>query len=128
MVLIVEHDAMIRAHMERLVEIAGQNWMCVGSATEARAAMRMLFFPVLIIQRTLQDGDGIDLCNEIRGYEQNRRSYIALLAASERPDDVAKGLAAGADDYISTSSADHEIVEQLRRASHHAGLPNKLAW
>lgn len=128
MVLIVEHDAMIRARMERLMEIAGLNWMCVGSATEARAAMRMLFIPVLIIQRTLQDGDGIDLCNEIRGHEQNRRSYISLLADSEHPDDVAKGLAAGADDYISTRSADDEIVEQLRRAAHHARLPNKIEW
>ena len=36
LVLIVEHDAMIRARMERLLEIAGLNWMCVGSATRCR--------------------------------------------------------------------------------------------
>lgn len=79
-----------------------------------------------MIDQLLPDADGIELCHEVRRHDEDGRAYIFLLSSLDSPDAVAKGLAAGADDYLSKRSSDAELLEQLKRASLHTRLPTKV--
>jgi DNA-binding response OmpR family regulator len=100
-VLVVEDDPLTQARLELLIETAGLGAVSVPSAEKARAALAAEFFPIVIVDRMLEDGDGIALCSEVRRQHLQGRVYLMLLSALDSDSDVAAGLAAGADDYLS---------------------------
>ena len=124
-VLIVEDDALMRQRLEALIESAGYGVVSVGSAGEARKALNALFFPMIIVDRMLGDGDGINLCSELRQRSTDGHVYIMLLTALDSPAEVAAGLTAGADAYLSKRAADSELLEQLRSAWKVIKMPTK---
>jgi DNA-binding response OmpR family regulator len=124
-VLIVEDDELLRARLEVLIESAGYGAVGVGSASEAREALSALFFPMIIVDRMLGDGDGITLCSELRQRSTDGHVYIMLLTALDSPAEVAAGLTAGADAYLSKRAADSELLAQLRSAWKVIKMPSK---
>ena len=44
--------------------------------------------------------DGLELCKRVRAFPTPPYTYILLLTGNDQPDDVVKGIEAGADDYI----------------------------
>lgn len=100
-ILLVENDELVRAHLDQILEIAGYGVLSVGSCKEARHAASALVFPMMIIDRELGDGDGIDLIAEFRKLYGFNRAFVMLLTALDSEDEIARGLAAGADDYLS---------------------------
>lgn len=118
-VLFVAGDTRVRTRLEPLIRAAGLCPSDVSSGSEARAALRMLVFPVVIVDRALDDADGVDLCHEIRRLENQPGAYILLVSGYASADDIAKALAAGADDCLSTHASDAELLEQLSRATYH---------
>jgi DNA-binding response OmpR family regulator len=124
-VLIVEDDELLRARLEALVESAGYGVIGVGSAAEAREALGALFFPMIIVDRMLGDGDGMHLCSELRQRSSDSHVYIMLLTALDSPAEVAAGMLAGADAYLSKSAADSELLAQLHSAWKVIKMPTK---
>jgi DNA-binding response OmpR family regulator len=124
-VLIVEDDELLRARLEAVIESAGYGVVSVGSAAEAREALCALFFPMIIVDRMLGDADGITLCRELRQRATDSHVYIMLLTALDSPAEVAAGLDAGADAYLSKRAGDAELLEQLRSAWKVIKMPTK---
>ena len=124
-VLIVEDDPLMRQRLEALIEGAGYGVVSVGSASEAREALSALFFPMIIVDRMLGDGDGINLCSELRHRSTDSHVYIILLTALDSPAEVAAGISAGADAYLSKRSPDSELLAQLRQAWKVIKMPTK---
>lgn len=124
-VLIVEDDELMRARLEALVEGAGYGVVSVGSASEAREALSALFFPMIIVDRMLGDADGITLCRELRQRANDGHVYIMLLTVLDSPAEVAAGISAGADAYLSKRAGDAELLAQLRTAWKVIKMPTK---
>jgi DNA-binding response OmpR family regulator len=124
-VLIVEDDALMRERLETLIEDAGYGVVSVSSAGEARNALSALFFPMIIVDRMLGDGDGINLCRELRQRSTDSHVYIMLLTALDSPEEVTEGISAGADAYLSKRSPDSELLERLRSAWKVIKMPTK---
>ena len=124
-VLVVEDDALMRERLEALIEGAGYGVVSVASAGEAREALSALFFPMIIVDRMLGDGDGINLCRELRQRSTDGRVYIILLTVLDSPAEVAEGMTAGADAYLSKRSPNDELLEQLRSAWKVIKMPTK---
>jgi DNA-binding response OmpR family regulator len=124
-VLVVEDDPLTQARLELLLETAGLAAVSVPSAEKARAALAAVFFPIVIVDRMLEDGDGIALCSEVRQQHLQSRVYLILLSALDSAADIATGLAAGADAYMSKRAPDHELLEKLARARRIIALPPK---
>ena len=124
-VLVVEDDLLTRERLEALLEAAGLTAVSVPSAVAARAAIAAVFFPIVILDRMIEDGDGIALCGEVRRQELQGRVYLMLLSARDSAADIAEGLAAGADDYLSKRSTDDELLSKLARARRLICLPPK---
>jgi len=124
-VLIVEDDPLTQARLELLLEATGLAAVSVPSAHQARAALGAVFFPIVIVDRMLEDGDGISLCQEVRRQHAQSRVYLMLLSALDSAADVAEGMAAGADEYLSKRASDTDLIACLEAARRIIALPPK---
>lgn len=115
-VLVVEDDPLAQARLEHLIEATGLAAVSVPSAEKARAALAAVHFPIVIVDRMLEDGDGLALCGELRRQHPARRIYLIVLSALDSAHDVETGLAAGVDVYLSKRSTDIEFLERLAAA------------
>src|SRR5688572_2320 len=55
-VLVVEDDPLTQARLEVMIEASGLVAVSVPSARQARAALAAVFFPIVIVDRILEDG------------------------------------------------------------------------
>jgi two-component system, OmpR family, response regulator len=115
-VLIVEDDPLIQLRLETLLESAGYSVTCVCSAQQAREAIAVVFFPIVIIDRTLADDDGITLCKDLRIGDRPSRVFVLVLSARDSQLDIGQGMRAGADAYLSKRTSDAELLAYLDAA------------
>jgi DNA-binding response OmpR family regulator len=116
-VLVIDDDELTAARLEILVEACGHGALSVASVDHAREAMKAVYFPIIVVDRMLGDGDGIDLCREYRERHPQKGVYIIILSALDSAADVNAGMIAGADDYVSKRATDVQLIERLRRAA-----------
>ena len=66
-----------------------------------------------IIDLVLPDGDGVDICREIRSWSQ---MPLIVLSAVDDEDHKVRALEAGADDYITKPFSPRELIARLEAA------------
>lgn len=97
-ILVVEDDKQLAELLEGVFHEEGHDAIVCGSLKAAEGALANGSFDVVVLDRMLPDGDGIDLCARLR-----RRvpplPVVMLTARGELHDRVA-GLRRGADDYV----------------------------
>ncbi|MBB6096424.1 PAS domain S-box-containing protein [Povalibacter uvarum] len=114
-VLIVDGDASECEQLESLLASHKIRSVCVHSLEAAREAIRAIYFPLIVVDRFLPDGDSTDLCREHRASVAGRRTRILMLADGESAEDSRLALAAGADEYLSKSQSDRLLVSRIRQ-------------
>jgi DNA-binding response OmpR family regulator len=124
--LIVEDDPLVQKRLELLLERAGLAAVSVPSIKAALEAVSAVFFPIVILDRGLEDGDGLGICKEVRQRSIDSRVFLLILSGRDSPADIAEGLAAGADDYVSKRAGDEELLLRLKAAGSVARLPPKV--
>lgn len=99
-VLIVEDEVHIATGLQFNVQAEGH---CASIAGDGETALDMLLarhenFDALVLDIMLPGKDGFEVANELRA----ARNFIPILmlTARARPEDVLKGFASGADDYV----------------------------
>jgi PAS domain S-box-containing protein len=113
-VLIIDDDDLLCARLEQLLESEGIGALSVTSIAEARAAIEMIYVRLMIVDKRLGDGDGIDLCLEYRNQNPDKCIPILLLSGALRESDSIAASAAGADACLSKSSADGEVLQVVK--------------
>lgn len=97
-ILIVEDDMILNKTLAYNLTSDGYE---VTSAYRYRETVNYLKdkeFDVALLDINLPDGNGLDLCREIRGRGQH--TYMMFLTANDRESDMLKGYEAGGADYI----------------------------
>ena len=78
-------------------------------------------FDALVLDLMLPDGDGLDLCRELRAESRTRQLPLLMLTARGEPMDRIVGLELGADDYLPKPFEPRELLARvkalLRRAA-----------
>lgn len=115
-ILLVEDDPLTRERLEVLIEAAGFGVISVASCKEARDAVNAVVFPIMIIDRMLGDGDGLDLIKDLRRRCLPNRVFIMMLTALDTANDIAEGMKAGADDYLAKKTDDRELLDRISAA------------
>ncbi len=125
-VLVVDDEAALAATLESLLSAHGYRVVGARSGFMAQEALAEEYFPIVIINRGLEGGDGLRVCAEIR--ERNERGYvfIIMLNARDAVEDVVASLEAGADDYLSMQSNEAELIARLNTASRIVRLERAL--
>ena len=92
-----------------------------GSLAAGRELLGRTDFDALVLDLMLPDGDGLDLCRELRGAQRTRQLPLLMLTARGEPMDRIVGLELGADDYLPKPFEPRELLARvkalLRRAS-----------
>jgi diguanylate cyclase (GGDEF)-like protein len=70
--------------------------------------------------------EGVDICREIRKLTDGCYTYIILLTAQQRDEDLVSGMDAGADDYIVKPFKHNELKVRLRAGRRIIELQNEL--
>lgn len=99
-ILLVEDDPVQAAIVCDLLGVEGARVEAVGSLEAARRRLQGGLPDLLLLDRTLPDGDGCELCEEIRADPALRELPVVLITARDTVDDRVEGLLRGADDYI----------------------------
>lgn len=94
--LIVEDDVIICGGIKTFLEGKGYGADCVYTLSEAREALKKTYH-LIILDCNLPDGDGVELCREIR---QKQNTSVIFLTANDTEEDMIQGFQAGCDDYI----------------------------
>ncbi len=114
-VLIVDDDDALRAMLVEQFAVDGE--FVAGQAAsageaEAKLAARDIRYDALILDVSLPDGDGRDLCARLR--RNGVKVPIIILTGSDQESDVVRGLDAGANDYVAKPFRLGELLARLR--------------
>lgn len=111
-VLVVDDDEDIRGLIVQQVAQAGFEVSHAASLAEVRQAMKTQAFDVVILDLNLPDGDGIDLCREMRAGD--RAEAVIMVTARDASIDRVLGLELGADDYLTKPFEPRELLARIR--------------
>ena len=100
-----------------MIESAGYSVTSVSTLHQAREATAAVFFPIVVIDRLLEDGDGISLCSDLRRRTGQGRAFLLVFSVLDSPHAIAEGMRAGADAYLSKRSSDAELLAYLDAAT-----------
>lgn len=111
-ILVVEDDAGIRELI--MVQLAREPYRVASadSILDARAALRADQVDLIILDLNLPDGDGVDLCRQLRA--EGYAGAIIMVTARDAAIDRILGLELGADDYLTKPFEPRELLARVR--------------
>jgi two-component system response regulator VicR len=126
-ILLVEDDKTIVMGLEYSLRQEGYDVYVCFNAVEAARAVDAIPFDLAILDLSLPDGSGYDICRLIKARSDKP---VVFLTAFDDEVNVVMGLDMGADDYISKPFRIRELMSRLRtvlrRADKSAGNTDEL--
>ena len=130
--LLIDDDARLASMVGDYLRQAGFEVELAGSLAAGRARLASDSFDALVLDLMLPDGDGLDLCRELRGQARTRHLPLLMLTARGEPMDRILGLELGADDYLPKPFEPRELLARikalLRRAAPHPAAEDVLRF
>jgi DNA-binding response OmpR family regulator len=114
-ILIVDDEPSIVIPLEYLMQREGYE---VTTATDGEAALQAVAERVpdlVILDVMLPRMSGFDVCRALRSDPRHGRLRILMLSAKGRESEVSKGLALGADAYVTKPFSTRELVVRVRQ-------------
>jgi DNA-binding response OmpR family regulator len=96
--LVLEDDERLRSIVVRALTRVGLACDEVSTIAEADELLSLHAYDLLVLDRRLPDGDGLDVCRRAR--TRAFRNSILMLTAMDESEQEVEGLAEGADDYL----------------------------
>ena len=120
-VLIVEDEADLAHLVAR--KLGKESFICdqAPSLGQAFEALEQFPYEVMLLDRRLPDGDGIEALSKIRAVRPGIR--ILILTALDAPNERIAGLDGGADDYVTKPFNCGELLARIRARLRPPGNP-----
>jgi CheY-like chemotaxis protein len=115
LILAVEDEPRNAALLEAILTRAGYRLHVADQIGDARAWLVDGAPALILLDRHLPDGDGLELIPEIKGTPRLRDVPILLVSASVLPEDVAAAMAAGCDGFLAKPVRVKPLVDEVRR-------------
>jgi two-component system phosphate regulon response regulator PhoB/two-component system alkaline phosphatase synthesis response regulator PhoP len=115
LIAVIEDETDIREVVE--LHLAKNNFVVKGFGTIAafQAFLELKVTPDLIVlDLMLPDGDGLDLCKELKNSDKLSAIPIIMLTARAEETDKVLGLELGADDYVTKPFSPRELVARVK--------------
>jgi two-component system KDP operon response regulator KdpE len=117
-VLVCDDEPQILRALKVILREAGFDAVPAETAEEALDRVAVRPPDAAIIDLVLPDGDGVEVCREIRRWS---RMPIIVLSAIGEEDAKVRALEAGADDYITKPFGARELIARLQAALRRVG-------
>jgi len=130
--LLVDDDSRLASMVGDYLGRAGFEVETAGSLASGRDLLAANNYDALVLDLMLPDGDGLDLCREVRRASKTRQLPLLMLTARGEPMDRIVGLELGADDYLPKPFEPRELLARvkalLRRTSPQAAGDDVLRF
>ena len=114
-VLVADDEEDIRLLVTLAVRKAGCTVVsAVADGTQALAAARADRPDLVVLDVSMPGATGLEVCAALRSDPATGHCRVLLLSAGASPDDIARGLAAGADAYLPKPFTVAGLVAQVR--------------
>ena len=115
LILAVEDEPRNAALLDAILTRAGYRLHVADHIGEARDWLSDGSPVLVLLDRHLPDGDGLDLIPEIKGSPRLGNVPILLVSASVLPQDVEAAMAAGCDGFLAKPVRVKPLVDEVRR-------------
>lgn len=116
-ILIVDDEPNIVMSLEYLMRSKGLDVSIARNGTEAIEQLENKRFDLVLLDITMPDVDGYQICEMIKGKEDWASTHVVFLSAKSKQSDIEKGMSLGATDYVvkpfSTRTLSSRILEIL---------------
>jgi DNA-binding response OmpR family regulator len=113
-ILIVDDNALIAELVETRLRIEGMLPTKCSGGREAIEVVGTQPFDAVILDIMMPDVDGYQVLRHIRSTPETANLPVIFLTAKSTPDDIEKGLALGANSYISKPFSGLDLVRKIR--------------
>ena len=117
-VLLVDDEKSFRLILESALAAEGYEVRTAADVRSGRAAWRLAPADLVILDRNLPDGDGVDLLKELRleRDERNLDTTFLVVTAYADVDNAVLALKHGADDYVTKPFSPRVLLARVRTA------------
>ena len=127
-VLIADDDLTYCRMLEALLCKWGYEPIVTCDGEQAWQIMQGPEAPQLAVLDWMMPGkDGVDICRQVRKASPSKPTYIILITAKDRKEDVVSGLESGADDYITKPFESEEFRARVQAGARIIKLQMALA-
>ena len=113
-ILLVDDEPNILLSLEFLMKQAGYEVTTASDGEEALQAVQEWLPDLVLLDVNMPKRDGFEVCQSIRANPDWNHIRIIMLTAKGRDIEREKGLALGADGYITKPFATQEVVETVQ--------------
>ena len=113
-VLVVDDEPNIVLSLEFLMKQAGLDVRVARDGEEALAAIESRPPDLVLLDVMIPKRDGYDVCQQIRANPDWKDIQVIMLTAKGRNVDREKGLALGADDYVTKPFSTRELTQKVK--------------
>ena len=112
-VLIADDEPNIVAAIEFLLKQRGYDVYTAGDGGEALRAMERVVPDLVVLDMMMPQTSGYEVCQTIRKRAEWRHIKILMLSAKGRDAEVVKGVAMGADLYVTKPFSTRELMARI---------------
>ncbi len=113
-ILIVDDEPNIVISLEFLMKKEGFQIAVAGDGEEALAKVNSFAPDLILLDVMMPKKSGFEVCEALRGDPVNSALKIVMLTAKGRETEVAKGLAIGADAYVTKPFSTKDLVVRVK--------------
>lgn len=113
-ILIVDDEPNILISLEYLMQREGFDVSVARDGLQAIAAIEHDPPDLVLLDVMMPGKTGLDVCQHVRSLDALRKVIIIMLTVKGRETDVAKGLALGANAYVTKPFSTRDLVAQVR--------------
>ncbi|MGQ0599642.1 winged helix-turn-helix domain-containing protein [Aquabacterium sp.] len=113
-ILLIDDDLRLSAMVGDYLRSHGYQVSNAPTLAAGRELLARQACDALVLDLMLPDGDGLDLCKELRATPRTRSLPLLMLSARGEPTDRIVGLEIGADDYLPKPFEPRELLARLR--------------
>jgi len=114
-ILLAEDDEMIRVVIQRLLEREGYEVTSCGDGSAALACALENSYSMILSDILMPKLDGFELLQRLKETSETERTPVVMLTSMGKDQDVHRGFALGADDYIVKPFSSSELLSRVRR-------------
>ncbi|MCC6141019.1 MAG: SpoIIE family protein phosphatase [Nitrospira sp.] len=125
-VLLVDDEPVSRLSMVARLKRMGLRVLEASNGKEGLAILRRERPDLTILDWVMPEMDGPTVCEQVRQDPDIHSSQLILMTSHDQPEQIAEGLARGADDFLSKSASKQEILARVQSGLRAASLVRNI--
>lgn len=121
-VLIVDDEPAIILSLDYLIRKAGYQLFIARNGEEALDIVAAGRPHIVVLDIMMPDLDGYEVCRRIKQDPATADTRVIFLSAKSKFEDIERGLALGADFYITKPFSNKHLMEKIRELAEHISI------